>query len=871
MSGASRNRKVVKIDRDALRDARFKAHQRERHGIKGFLVTLVVLAAAGACLYRYRDSSPQQPELPLPDVPNTLPEPLPAVAKPVGMAEKSAPPAAPDVSAVSTVAVQPPVLQTDAEPQSRHDHLSLTLLEPSTRNILLKIGRLDGYPENTVSSFGDEFGQKTVSGTVVRINADQVRAQFPQSIAPGQSIVLNLPELERRNLLFRALSVRRDKPGAQYDPTQAVPSLRILCNGHKIWGRRLERQGMMVNALIPNSYLESYKNTITLQNDGPLPVVFDALWLETARETCEPVNFAIRDWQQIPRAYQTTFAWNRDDQNEKMRGIPTSRDALLGYPMRMLETSLRNNQKQSAPLDGYWPYRNLFVDFREQEKVALYFLEKAVGWYFYGGRGLTLGNVTGTGRFFSTTGQLYPSAYALWTVSRLFEGKPRRLPLNVMASGNDDEPLDQVYWMATQNKPGVASIIVTKSRFGSIPAGKVRIACALPWNGPTEAVVYNGIYPAAIEMAKPTYRGMFIGDKRQDDPNGVYERNRQEEKRMIRLTPNGKGGLLNAEFDITDCLYLRLVKPGTPRLEPPEHNPPVLVKTTDTPKPIKMAGSVTESRDSGLLRRKQLPIYFGTLYGLCANYRVSINEATKAAIGDQAYVVPETAQSVFCDIDHTAGPSRTAEGAALPLYSFHENIDGKTLSFWVYPHLETSHRFVSLRLALGSWQQRLSLKSGQWQRVELNVADLAGETERHLHLLGPSDYDRPGAPGKIRFEFNGFTLLDPAATPGRYMDVRSLPDGRLAMVLLGQPGGEGEARHNFSRAISVNTVTNISSDNAETDVKWTYNSDAQRLELTGLQFPETTDESVLPYLNHREKQHCQQGLTPVVLIAEVDT
>lgn len=50
MSGAQRNRKTVRIDRDALRDARLKAHKVERHGLTGFLISLALLVAAGAGL-----------------------------------------------------------------------------------------------------------------------------------------------------------------------------------------------------------------------------------------------------------------------------------------------------------------------------------------------------------------------------------------------------------------------------------------------------------------------------------------------------------------------------------------------------------------------------------------------------------------------------------------------------------------------------------------------------------------------------------------------------------------------------------------------------------------------------------------------------
>jgi len=706
----------------------------------------------------------------------------------------------------------------------------------------------------------------------VRVEAAKVREAFPQRIMPEQSIVLHLPEMKAQDLLFRAVSVRSADPGSMFDPTKAVPSLRIQCNGQSIWGRRLDLQGFMINALIPASYLESYKNTITLQNDGKLPVVFDALWIESARETSEPVRFAIRDWERIPQDFQGDFGWNRAFEHERMPGIPSSREALLGYPMQRFEAALRRDEKGAQGCEGAWHYGNLFVRFNEQEKVALYFLEKAVGWYFHGGSALTLEKVTGPGGFFCAyTKRLYPSAYALWSVTRVFEGQARRLPVNVLAGGGDEQPLDLVYWMGAENKPGVASIIVAKSRFGRTPGGKVRVVCALPWHGATVATVNNGIFPESLKMDKPTYRGEFIGDVRQDDPSGDYDRNRVDKVMNIQLAPNGQGGLLDVELDIQDCLYIRLVKQGVAPMERAAGNPSVVPKPLEKPVAIQVAGGVTETREGGLLRRRPLAVYPGVMQELCANYRVRTGKATPGVVQGQDYVVPETVQSLFCDIDYTGGTSRTAEGATLPLYGFHENIEGRTLSFWVYPHTKTAGRTVKLRMALGAWEGSATLKPGKWQRVELQFAALAGEPERHLVFLGPSSDDRPAREDVITFEFNGIALLDAAGSGGRYMDVRTLADGRLAIIVLGLPGREGDARHSFPKAVAVTTVTNAVAPDAASTFKWAYQSDSQTLDVTGLKFPETTDAAILPYLNFKEKQHCQQGLTPVVLIAEIDT
>lgn len=867
MSRPGGNRKPLIIDRDALRDARIKAHKHERHGLTGFLLLLALLAAAGAVLWTYHGGTKPLPPPASTPLTASVQEPLPLPVDPVEVPEPDEIPAEPDLAIMppsEPPSVLSPAVATAAEPLPTHDHLSSALLQPASRRVLLQIGRLDGYPQQADAPLAAGFHKAEYPDPIVRLNAGQVRTSFPQRITPGQSIVLSLDEMEPRNLLFRAVAVRRDAPDAPFDPTKAIPSLRILCNGQNIWARHLDRQGFIINALIPASYLEPYKNTLTLQNDGKLPVAFDALWIETARSASEPVRFSIRDWQRIPADYRGEFAWNREREPGQLPAIPSSRDQMLRYPVKTLEAAVRQDRATDPRCEGFWHYRNPFVAFNEQEKVALHFLEQAIGWYFQGGSGLIIANMTGPGQFFCThTGRLYPSAYALWSISRVFEGQTRRLPVNVLPTGADERPLDLVYWMGTQNQDGVASIIVANSRFGRKP-GKVRVVCALPWQGPTMATVYNGVFPEAINMDKPTYRGQFIGTERQDDPAGPYDRSREDKRQTINLAANGQGGLLDGEWDLQDCLYIRLVQQGASAIPQPET--PALPDPREQPGSVTIAGDVSESREIPWLRRKPLPVFPGVMQPLCANYRIKKADATRATIAGLEHVVPDDPQSLFCEISYSEKP-RTAEGAALSLYPFHEAVEGKALSFWVYPHTKRASRTVQLRMGLGAWEGRVTLKPGKWQRVEMQFENLTGEPQRQLVLLGPSFDENSGREEAITFEFNGIALVDAAGSGGKYMDARPLADGRLAIVLLGEPGKPGSARHAFLKAVAVNTVTNANGD----PLKWAYRKESQILDISRLVFPETPAESVQPYLNYTEKQHCRQGLTPVVLIAEIDT
>lgn len=173
-------------------------------------------------------------------------------------------------------------------------------------------------------------------------------------------------------------------------------------------------------------------------------------------------------------------------------------------------------------------------------------------------------------------------------------------------------------------------------------------------------------------------------------------------------------------------------------------------------------------------------------------------------------------------------------------------------------------------MALGAWEGRATLKSGKWQRVELQFVDLSCEPERYLVLRGPPDYDRPTGAEVIRFEFNGIALLDNEGSAGQYMDARPLKNGGLGIVVLGLPGQEGIARHSFQKAVAVNTVKHAVEDGKKDAVKWAYSGDTQILEMAGFKFPESTSQAVLSHLNYKERERCRQkGLTPVVLIAEV--
>jgi hypothetical protein len=849
MSGPRRRPKALKIDRDVLRDARIKRHKHDRGGIGGLLITLAIAAAVGILVYVHRDQPPP-PQPVQKQIASALVEPVSDVV-------------VQDESVEDIVETAEPIATFDEPTQPRHDHLSPELLEPSTRRIILQAGRLDGHPEHTAAPFAGEFGRDNAPGTIVRVEAERIREDFPQRILAGQSIVLHVPEMEAQDLLFRLMTVREVLPAADSVYRDALAALRILCNGEAIWDRTLGTQGILLTALIPQAYLEPYRNTITLQNIGPRDVVFDALWIESAGAAAESVQLRFKDWRAIPDDYKGFFAWNR----QREQGPAEEEHLFLPDPVQIVETGIRRAERLSASVQVGWRYQNTIFDFKSQERVVQNFLSRAVAWYFHGGSAIWLSNITGPGRFFCAhTGRLYPSSHALWLLSRLFEGEARRLPLNVLGNGQSGQPLDQVYWLATGNKPGVASIIITRDKYGSIPGGQVRVVCALPWKGTTAVSVSKGVFPEFVNMVKPTYRGVFVGENRQDDPDGQYDRNREDKTFNRRLATNGQGGLLDIELDIEDSLYIRLVKEGAdPSIAGPGSDH--VTSPTATPAATLAAGSVAGNRESGLLRQKSLAVFPGVMHPLSANYRVRIGKATRGTVQGLDYVAPEAAQSIFCEIDYTKGQSRTADGALLELYTLREQVAGKSLSFWVYPHTRPSGKRVLLRMSLGTWHGRVTLEPGKWQRVELQFT--RAEPDPYLLILGPPHEEILGKEDVITFEFNGIKLLDPRGTAARHMDARLLPDGRFAIVVLGEPGKEGRARQVFQKPVGLNAVTSAGA--PDTAIQWAYSPETQILEIPQLRFPATADTTVLTYLNRQERELCRQsGLVPVVLILEID-
>lgn len=116
-----------------------------------------------------------------------------------------------------------------------------------------------------------------------------------------------------------------------------------------------------------------------------------------------------------------------------------------------------------------------------------------IDWVASGGTAVTLSNIVNGGKFYDSVFKTeLPALCALRQVSKLFEGKPRKLPASIYPKYGE-KPLFAANVSAVYNSPGVATIVVAK-RF-PVPE-ETEIQVLVPWSGATEVHIENGFIPA---------------------------------------------------------------------------------------------------------------------------------------------------------------------------------------------------------------------------------------------------------------------------------------------------------------------------------------------------------------------------------------
>jgi len=522
-------------------------------------------------------------------------------------------------------------------------------------------------------------------------------------------------------------------------------------------------------------------------------------------------------------------------------------------------------------LVGRWHYRNPFPGLCHQEKVALLFLECAVGWFADGGQGLVLHNMTGVQGFFCPrTKRPYPAVYALREYVRLFEGTPKRRVVNVLPVRDNLPALRRVSWVATDNATGCVTVLIAGSFHDAIPS-RVRVVCPLPWNGDTLLLVRENFFPKSLEMVSPPSR-LLPGetdpapgaDADGDVSATVYDRYVRLRKQKLEVPDDGaQGGVVELTFSFDGFLLLRFVQLGTKV---------TLAKRKVDQGPVDVLLSPLEAHvtDDRAPRAGTLAPLRGVddvLLRMSGNYQVKTVKATPGLIGKAKHLIPMDEESFVMEVGYPSGSSpQTAEGVALNLDYFDTATAGKpdAISFWVMARPDKDVKLVKLGLMLGRQITVIALATNKWQRVEVGGLQTDADT-RYLQFFASTSLPEYAQGKSTTFEFNGFRLLD----RDNECEVVScaVSEDKLVAVLRGVPGESFSFRQHFDESVAV---AEVSVPGADVKAGWQYEPWSQTLRVNIPKLPVRSPPGVQAYLQGASSGLSRRsGTVLVALVAEL--
>ncbi|OGV74071.1 MAG: hypothetical protein A3K19_04570 [Lentisphaerae bacterium RIFOXYB12_FULL_65_16] len=750
------------------------------------------------------------------------------------------------------VAAEAKLPSDSALARSTRDHLAPPLLSPPERIVFWQAGKLDGEPRDIFSPLAaHEFRVLSSDAPVIVIprgvgrgpttqGQSPANAGFPQTLMPGQKIVVHLPEFERQDALVCARIAASGREADWFSLTSPRPWLEALVNGTQIWNRILPLHAFPLTALAPAAALEDYDNTLVLINRGKFPVCFDAVWVEAAAGRRPVLACSVADWDELP-PYARRFL-PRSAQPAAGQGPAGPPQRLLRADQRLPLVPIKAMDKGLLNEDGplwtsirfEWAYSACPVGFEYQEETSERFLESTLGFFFHGGTDLVLSGLTDVeGMFCPRTGRPYPCACAWREFGQLFLGGSRLwLPVNVLPAGDSEPPMDRVYWLGTIHGKDKATILIARG-CGGRPPERVRVVAALPWTGETDMAAAAGVFPESLGMRVPTNRASPDAMPGSDD----YDRDRIRTSKRAKLRENSAGaGLLDEVFEIKDSLSLELTRTGAVVPERQAPAPASFTSRLRTPEGSRTPRIMTEREGprSWLHLLAPAPALFRSV---CSNYKVSRAKATRADIAGARHVVPLAAESLCLEISYPAGCPKGAEGMALDLAYFNQpSIAGTSLNVWVLPHVTSqSVKDVTIGGMVGNETVELVAKTGLWQRIVWPLPEFGRDERPYLVVYADRQWPEFRDGGKVVLEFNGCSLVrDPGATGVR---TRWAEDrGRFEIAMRGAPGQEALFRTFFPDPVGVRRVGTLKGPSSEPH--WRYDAEAQMLEVSGLRFPD---------------------------------
>ncbi|MFW5802647.1 MAG: hypothetical protein ACOCWJ_01905 [Verrucomicrobiota bacterium] len=755
-------------------------------------------------------------------------------------------------------------LAEDALPT--HDHLRPPLLRPASRRVVFQSGRLDGFPSHRYSPLGrheyDLLEDRERDVLQVHVE-DGLTRELPQRLRPGQTVVVYLPEYERRDLVLRARIIERLVHG----------SLEIKFNDRMIWRRSIPKRDLLLRALIPAVWLEDFENTLTIRNIGESTLIFDALWIEEAAPLRNALDFEVLGLERLPPKVRP-FLMGRGEGGASVGKRLRSATRVHEFPAGEMRRLLESEQPLPDTIAVRWyvPGHRLGVARAEQYIDEL--LNQAVGYYETGGGYVALQNLSHPGILFNPfTGRPYPPTAGLRQLAMLIQGERRRLHVNATQEDSDSSPWS-VAAVGVEHSADSASLMVVPRYF----SGRCMLRMSVPWHGPTDVQIIREVIPENYNVLIPQNR---LGGGKE------YDRHMEMERRTVDIPLNGeKRGLFEIELEFMEAAFLRLCRKGGTFPRPEKGGEDL------GPSPTFDSGAVRIA-DAPVGRFTQMqtyPPFSHTLRPLCACYNIDIREGTRGQVGEAEYVTPLNDKSFYLKVDPTKKNTAVGEGAILNVQR-HRAARMGILSFWVYPHVEEGNPEVGsiswgggaarphLKLVFGTRTYDVHLTAGKWQRVECKLPDWGKHENKATYALlivesGAADSGSGGH--SITYEFNGIGGVSYPSGDVHSLRLPSRGDGdgdgtevSVDLALFGVPGEKCAFWHQFDAEIAVESVKCLGSDERLNRPNHTYYEASQRLHVSDVRFPERAAADIEPLLERMPAAGRQRmenkGLTPVII------
>lgn len=631
-------------------------------------------------------------------------------------------------------------------------------------NPIFEIGGMDG--EGIASSPGTEPGKVKNMATERTIQCRAPFSNFPSIISEGQRLVLFLDEVPKSTLYVQTVICLKN--------TSAPTDVSLVWNQKEIFRKKIYDPANVIDAVIPGSEIESNGNLLQIINDGPSPLVLKYVSITELKDyTAKRVSIG----QSKPslEISENNYCYDLYGMNSSKNAFGIFYDDTKGVREK---TSVKDfNESKVSGLYHFGKLDGLSLAPEKQAKKMKSVLSGFLKWLSSGGTSIIVTEYSEAGFFMDYYGNPRAPYFAIERLSGLFDGNPRKMPINVTAAAKN-VALENIEWMATLNGGRSVTILLSST---SRSAENVNIICVTPWSGKTRIETSSGFAAENCKMeAVPTIK-------------------KTEEEIDIRPVPGG--GLFEKNFSFDSCLRIRLCSTG----ETPPTPASIFQGRMNTPSPKfnKTGMNVSQTHPSPNLPRQILRNLNGLL---CAegNIEVGTAEATRAPIENEGNLTPLDTTSIMLKI--SLANTKKSQMNSARIYIKQPGSEMGELSFWVFPRIEgnTAQKYIKFHVHCGDSFYSAELKSEKWQRVSMPLNK--DKYLEYFEILAPDDGQ---ADRKYSFEINGVTAISGTESKPSIVktSLEPLQSNNFRLTLIGIPGRKFEYHHFSKKTIRPDTIS----------------------------------------------------------------